>query len=204
MEHSFNNTDEEKRERVLNSGYKEFAEQGPERASLNTILKNATVSKGFFYHYFKNKEAFLNYLVEQGVQIILDTMDYEKLLEERDFILRIQKSTEYKMKVSNSHPQIFNFYASYLKSLSKEKVIDITEKYSNAFDHKILSDNIDFSLFREDIPVDLSIKVVMRYIQQMSEEFIPIMDTMSYEQLTNIYKKELKDLRKVVYKKGEE
>jgi len=203
MVHSFNNIDIEKQERVLNCGYKEFAEQGPQRASLNTILKNAKVSKGFFYHYFKNKEAFLNYLIDQGVQIILDNMDYEKLMEERDFISRIQKSREYEMLISKSHPQIYDFFATYFKGLSKEEATSITEKYGD-FDQKLVSENIDFTLFKDDIPADVGIKVIMRYSQQMSNQFIQILDTLSFEEIAEIYVREFEDLRKVVYKKGDE
>ncbi len=48
------NLTNEKINRIIQSAYKEFGELGEEKASLNTILKSAKISKGVFYHYFKS------------------------------------------------------------------------------------------------------------------------------------------------------
>ncbi|MGB9789244.1 MAG: TetR/AcrR family transcriptional regulator [Thermotoga caldifontis] len=46
----------EVRNEILNAAIEEFAENGYEAASTNTITRRAGVSKGLLFHYFKNKE----------------------------------------------------------------------------------------------------------------------------------------------------
>ena len=48
----------EKRETILETAAKEFAEFGYEGASLNQILAKSGISKGAAYYYFDNKEDF--------------------------------------------------------------------------------------------------------------------------------------------------
>lgn len=44
------------RERILDSAIKEFAGNGYDRASMNSICAGNEISKGIIYHYFKNKD----------------------------------------------------------------------------------------------------------------------------------------------------
>lgn len=58
----FKNIDEEKRGRIINSALEEFSKNSFDKASTNIIVKNAGISKGSLFHYFKNKqELYENY-----------------------------------------------------------------------------------------------------------------------------------------------
>ncbi len=48
--------DQEKQERILNAASKEFAQKGFVNASTNEMVKEAGISKGLLFHYFKNKK----------------------------------------------------------------------------------------------------------------------------------------------------
>ena len=47
--------DTEKQQRVLEAAIDEFAERGYEKASMNTVVKKAGISKGALFKYFGNK-----------------------------------------------------------------------------------------------------------------------------------------------------
>ena len=60
------------REKILEAGKKEFLEKGFRDASLRTIVKEAGVTTGAFYGYYKSKEDLFDALV---------TEPYEKMME---------------------------------------------------------------------------------------------------------------------------
>ena len=60
------------REKILEAGKKEFLEKGFRDASLRTIVKEAGVTTGAFYGYYKSKEDLFDALVAEP---------YEKMME---------------------------------------------------------------------------------------------------------------------------
>ena len=61
---TFFNLSDEKRERLIDAATKEFSEKSLNEASINTIIKNAAISRGSFYQYFENKEDLYFYIVK--------------------------------------------------------------------------------------------------------------------------------------------
>ena len=55
------------RNKIINTALKNFMSKGYEKTSLNEIVEECNVSKGAFYHYFKNKE-------ELFMEILMDMM----------------------------------------------------------------------------------------------------------------------------------
>ena len=61
---TFFNLSEEKRKRLIDAAMEEFSEKSLNQASINTIIKNACVSRGSFYQYFENKEDLFFYIMK--------------------------------------------------------------------------------------------------------------------------------------------
>jgi AcrR family transcriptional regulator len=68
----------EHRDALLNAALQEFGEKGYRQASINTMLKNAGMSKGQFYYYFESKEdlyfALIATLIERKRAYLADAM----------------------------------------------------------------------------------------------------------------------------------
>jgi len=62
----------ERKEEVLEAALDEFAANPYEAASLNTIIKNAGISKGTFYYHFADKQALYLYLLEHAADAKMD------------------------------------------------------------------------------------------------------------------------------------
>ena len=45
-----------KRQRILDAAIREFAEHGYDKASTNSIVKEAGIAKGLLFHYFGSKK----------------------------------------------------------------------------------------------------------------------------------------------------
>ena len=55
----------EKQDTVIKAALKEFTKVSFENASINQIIKEASISRGSFYMYFQDKEDLYFYLLEQ-------------------------------------------------------------------------------------------------------------------------------------------
>jgi AcrR family transcriptional regulator len=58
----------ERKDALLDAALDEFTERSYEEASLNTIIKNAGISKGTFYYHFEDKQALYLFLLEASAQ----------------------------------------------------------------------------------------------------------------------------------------
>jgi AcrR family transcriptional regulator len=203
MMKKFDNVEYDKRVKVINSGFAEFADYGVKRSSLNRILAASEVSKGFFYHYFKNKEELLLYLVEYAIQIVLVKLNRKNLLEVRDYIHRLQLGAIYKTEIAIDYPRMFDFLTMYSRAITIEKYMVMAQRMSGDFIPRMLTENIDYSLFRDDLKQDVALKVTNKYIAQVSAELSAHVDDWSLEQMIDYYDSELEDLKKVVYKRGD-
>lgn len=58
----------DRKKQLLEAALEEFITADYERASLNTIIKNAGISKGVFYYHFENKESLYLALLEDAVE----------------------------------------------------------------------------------------------------------------------------------------
>src|SRR5699024_896896 len=86
----FHKLKSEKQQRIINAAFKEFEQNGFDKASTNEIVKDATISKGALFHYFNNKKDLYIYLIDYSIQIIEKL--YDKIdFDETDLFKRIEK-----------------------------------------------------------------------------------------------------------------
>ena len=60
------------RERLLESASREFLSNGYQKASLRTICRNAGVTTGALYFFFKDKSALFHALVKDAAEAVMD------------------------------------------------------------------------------------------------------------------------------------
>ena len=109
MEDSFKNIDEEKRNRIINSAMQEFGNNTYEKASTNNIVKNANISKGALFHYFKNKKALYDYLEKLSYEVFFETIKKKVDWNETDIFKRLKQIVIVKIEITKQYPHIFKF-----------------------------------------------------------------------------------------------
>jgi AcrR family transcriptional regulator len=62
---TFYNIDDEKRRRIIVAAIKEFSQHSIRHASLNRILRNASIPKGSFYQYFEDVDDLYRLVINQ-------------------------------------------------------------------------------------------------------------------------------------------
>ncbi len=166
-----------KQERILNTAIHEFAQKGYKNASTNEIVKNAAISKGLLFHYFKNKKDLYFFLFDYLMGILSEEY-YQKLdLEETDFFKKMRMSALLKLELFKKHPQIFNFfltaYAEEDFEVKKELEARNKELLAESF-HKIY-ENVDFSKFKKGLDPQRTFNIIIwaleGYANQMMAQF---------------------------------
>ncbi len=163
MNNRFFNLDKQNQKLILNSAFKAFTDIPYEKASTNVIVKEANISKGKLFYYFKNKETLFNALIDISIHYVkthyIDLMTFD----ERDFLKRYSKISMIKKKAYDEEPHLFAFIGyAYLKeahrmSDDQRRLIKTYQTYAK----DKLKENIDTSLFRSDIEA----KTVMKLLQ---------------------------------------
>lgn len=156
------NIDAEKEDRIINAATKVFAENGYKRASTNAIVKEAGISKGILFHYFKSKKdlylSLYEHLSEMFAEKIYDRLDWE----ERDIFEIIRQVSVIKFEMFSTYPDLINFLNSVFHEEDvevKEEVEKIRESLTDSSFTKLFS-NIDATKFREGIDVRKAIQVI--------------------------------------------
>jgi len=197
----------EKRKKILDAAYQEFTQHGYEYASTNRIVKKANIAKGMLFYYFNSKKELFHYLISSGIDYMLN--EYFNKIDERetDFIEKYRQMARIKMESYIENPHIFHFLGTvYVNELDKlpdelkKRLFDVRNlAYTKTFD------NIDKSLFREDMDPDDVIKLIyltlLGYEKQLVERLKnQDMANMDYTSYWEEYDKILDLLKKVYYK----
>lgn len=203
MSNKFEQIDEDRFIHIVNIGFQQFAHMGEKNISLNTIIRKAEISKGFFYHYFKNKEEFYNYLTNYAIDIVIEKFKKEEILSETDYLERLKLSAIYKIELLEVYPALFDFLTSYYRTMTPEEYMELIKKKGNNFVNNFLYENIDYSLFKEEVPPQLVVKMVGRYNNQILLEIDSRTDLKSFKDKIDFYTCEIDEIKKIFYKKGE-
>ncbi len=176
MDDVLQNLDSEKRDRIINSAIEEFATYPFSKASTNTIVKKAGISKGLLFHYFGNKKELYDYIskfvVEKLFYEVSDRIDWDNT----DIFERIKQIALVKIELSSVYPQLFAFAISifmkdntsnFEQAIKKyaEFGINIQELFAKVYQH-----NIDYTLFADPGKMGMYIDIIRWTIEKFAEE----------------------------------
>ncbi len=208
MTDKFTNLEPEKRERIVNAALNEFALRGYEKASTNEIVKEAEISKGLLFHYFKSKKQLFLYLYDFGIQIFqhefIKRIDYE----EQEFFTKMRQISKVKLDLHRKYPQLFKFILEAYLETNKEIKDELESRNSMVLMINInrLFQNIDTSKFREGIELKEILNIISWTIEGMVNEEIKkckvLKKELDYDQLFEHADQYLNAFEKLIYKGG--
>ncbi|MEA5032990.1 MAG: TetR/AcrR family transcriptional regulator [Sphaerochaeta sp.] len=152
-----------KRNAILNAALKEFALKGFDKASTNTIARDAKLSKPLMFHYVDNKQAlFLS--VYDYFSDLLDKEYFMKIdFTEKDIFDRLRQSYLLQIELIKLHPWIFEFSklscATNSEDLNKKLEARATKKQSSC--ENTLFKAIDESKFRKGLNIEKCMQFIL-------------------------------------------
>lgn len=144
--------------KIIQSASEEFGKKGYELASVNDICKNAAISKGIIYHYFKDKDQLYLACIQECYQALYDFY----LSGDKTFLLMgdVQLLMERRMDFFKKYP-IFRglFFQALLNTPQrlKKEVEDLNESIKQLH-FEIYSNYLKKLKLRDNISIEQSIK----------------------------------------------
>jgi TetR/AcrR family transcriptional regulator len=168
----FLNLEPEKQDRIINAAIKEFAQKGYDKASTNEIVKEAEISKGLLFHYFKNKKQLFLFLVNYCYETVAELFYQKFSFTEVDFFNRMRQSVIIKMELSERYPDIFKFIQEAYMEDAVEIKQEMEEKKRELIHLNInkVYEGVDYSKFRDDVDLQKIIKIITWTFEKMSDE----------------------------------
>lgn len=162
----------EKQKRILNAAMKEFAQKGYKNASTEVIVKEADISKGALFYYFKNKKELFLYLYDYALEVVKNEILTKFDTKERDIFARRRQALVLKTEVLNKHPEIYDFLgAAYIEEASEVKSeLDVRNRGAMAAGKAKLYEGIDTSMFKEGIDIEKAIEIISWTIEGITNK----------------------------------
>lgn len=199
MFHKFIGVEETKRDSLINAGFMHFGTHGKNHTSLNTILKTAGMSKGVFYHYFKDKDDFYEFLLVFSGRYITKELEEESLISISDFMERLIQSFLVKYDLFRRYNNFTQFLVLAYQENDIEYVTGVIQRESNNYEKRFISENLDFSKYKSNDNT-ANIRVVGRYLNSVFNEIVPILKDVDKDFVKNHLYKEAEYLKTIIYK----
>lgn len=164
----FFSLEKEKKDKIINAALREFGMKGFHRASTNEIVKEAEISKGLLFHYFKNKKTLYIFLFDYAVEMISEKVFGDGRNLEEDVFQRFLQITIEKLNLFKQHPDLFDFLMKAMEDEAIQDELKNREIIEQAY-QKVFS-GIDFTRFKEGLNIEKALKVIYWTFQGFGEE----------------------------------
>lgn len=126
---AFERASDERKEKILEVGIKEFASKGYENANINVIAKNAGISIGLMYKYFSTKEDLFITCIQRGMSILDDAVD-EILKSDDKLLVKAEKLIRTTCQLSQKDA----YYVKLYNEITSERNSDKAKEFAKAIE----------------------------------------------------------------------
>lgn len=109
MNEKFFSLPEEKRQAIINAGYRVFAQNSYRKSPMSEIADAAGISKSLLFHYFHNKKELYLFLWETCAHITMESLARAKCYEHTDFFDIMRAGLRAKVEIMRQYPDITGF-----------------------------------------------------------------------------------------------
>lgn len=163
MNSAFQNISDEKKQKIIVACLEEFATKGYENASTNSMVKAAEISKGLLFHYFGSKKNLYIFLLDLSIDCFITKFYSYADKPSSDIFERIMQRGIVKMKISIEEPLMTKLTMEAFIDTPKGMEEEIAVRYKKIYSENIpvLLQDVDYSLFREDIEANKAMEFIM-------------------------------------------
>lgn len=125
MNDNFFKLPQERREVILNSGYKQFSMNTYKKTSMSMVANEAGISKSLLFHYFRNKKEYYLYLYQTAIEKINQQCNINFTNEKVDMFVYLEEYIEKKCKAMCNNRHVFLFLNRAYCETSEEIMDDL-------------------------------------------------------------------------------
>lgn len=162
-----------RRNRILEAALLEFADKGYRKASTNTIVREAKVSKGLLFHYFISKKDLYVYIYKHAKDTIQEELFSGVNFADKDVLNRLYSSTIIKIESYTKHKLFTKIFEKH-EQVTDRGILEETKVIvfnNNVQVFKKMFHNIDYYLFNEKINIDRSLQVMKWTIERITNDW---------------------------------
>ena len=176
---TFINLSKDKRGAILHSAVTEFARFGYQKASINNIVKDASIAKGSLYQYFQNKEALFHYIFAQFTHLVKRTVQDSRKHTSTDFFSKVREVLWAGIHFVDQFPDYFHIYLKVLFEEDvpgREKLLAQVHLFSSEYFGPLCQEAQKRGEIRKDIPsktvVFMLDSLISRLLQGYALEYL--------------------------------
>ncbi len=177
---TFENLEQDKRDRILTTAMDEFAEHGFHQASVNRMVSRLNIAKGSLFKYFGTKEGIFEHVFDYSVGLFSAPLRrIRQETENKDFFERVRLSLLAGVDFIESHPRIYKIYLKILFQENfplRDKFLSEIRAYSAKYLKSLVRDAVDSGQFRPDLDQDMAVffldSVMDRFLQALSVSYL--------------------------------
>ena len=187
-----------RRDIVFEAALDEFTTNDYEKASLNTIIKKAGISKGVFYYHFENKESLYLSLLKIGAEAKWKYINEQTGNHAIDFnAMDIFDKFIYQAELGAGFAALYPKYQALSRMLSKEKnnpIYQTAMNYLGTNSNDMIAALIKESIERHELKPEFDENFIYKVLRHLLLEFDQIFDEESDHEIDKV----LDNLKKYV------
>lgn len=162
---AFERATDERKEKILEVGIKEFASKGYEKANINIIAKKAGISIGLMYKYFSTKEDLFITCIQRGMSILDDAVD-EILQSDDKLIVKAEKLIRTTCQLSQRDANYIKLYNEITSERDSEKAMEFAKAIEGETSKKYVKCITD-ALAKGDVRQDMDPRLFAFFLDNL-------------------------------------
>lgn len=162
---AFERATDERKEKILEVGIKEFASKGYEKANINIIAKKAGISIGLMYKYFSTKEDLFITCIQRGMSILNDAID-EILQSDDKLIVKAEKLIRTTCQLSQRDANYVKLYNEITSERDSEKAMEFAKAIEGETSKKYVKCITD-ALAKGDVRQDMDPRLFAFFLDNL-------------------------------------
>ncbi len=138
MNERFFKLPKEKQQRILDAGYRVFAQNSYRKSPVGEIAAAAGISKSLLFHYFHNKKELYLFLWDQAAARTMQYLDAERCYEPTDLFEMMERGMRAKFRLIEREPHMAAFTVKAFYEKDEELSVEIQQSYVRLFDKKAM------------------------------------------------------------------
>jgi AcrR family transcriptional regulator len=153
MNSGFLKLSEDRRNQIINAGFKIFAQNPYKKAPVAEIAKEAGISKALLFYHFKNKKELYMFLWEKAIELTSKEIAKQNILGTKDFFEMMKRSLKGKCNLTRMYPYAseFSLRAYYEENPEIRQEIQNNFREISEESEKKVFEIMDTTTLRDDI-----------------------------------------------------
>ena len=170
MNEKFFSLPKEKRQRIINAGYRVFSRNSYKNSPMSEIAAEAGISKSLLFHYFRNKKELYLFLWDKCAETTIDVLTQYGCYGQTELFESIERGMRAKMEIIRRYPDMANFSVHAFCEKDAEISAAIQESYHRYFNLK--ADRNRLNLDPAQFIPGLDISLMYREMYWASEGYL--------------------------------